>query len=295
MFAGKKGLILLIILGLGPGALPAAEYGATVPVELLAPLTQAGRFYRGLPPGFPLRDLPAGLSVIGAMDKELQQPVLLRSEPEGAVARTALLRALEAQGWREQGGMSRPRRGGFIVPDLGEQELTLCHDSGGLLYLRGETAVENRAYLLHRKPPSGQRSSCEERFAGSPAETFPAPGLSRYLPAFDFPSPNLPPGASAVGMRGVGNVGIVRSGATGLETVFEGRQADATSVDIARRQAAQLAAEGWRLDADWSSPAAAGAVWLLSAEDGLNLVLSITVEEVEEDHFSIRVRLNELE
>src|SRR5690606_41589660 len=95
--------------------------------------------------------------------------------------------------------------------------------------------------------------------------------------------------------RGVGNGGTVRSAATGLEPVFEGRQADATSVDIARRQAAQLAAEGWRLDADWSSPAAAGAVWLLSAEDGLNLVLSITVEEVEEDRFSTRVRLNELE
>lgn len=271
----------------------AAQFDVSVPVDLARAFAGGGTIYRGLPPDFPSFTLPAGLSVMGSHDLGNFQRVLLRSAPEGGEAQRAIAQALLAEGWTELPAQAPARETGFIIPDPGTprpKPVMLCQDDFGRLEVRGETGVENRVYLQRfAYEPAARGTSCEEHaqnLATPRAPRSSVPPLQPYLPVLAAPPSSLPqPNQSLFG--------------SGSGSSFERDTlvavVDLSAGELLAHYARQMREQDWEADAEWAGEITAGGTWMRSVENGDRLMAMLLIDRVEEEVFSVKLAVQDIE
>jgi len=235
---------------------------------------------------------PEGLTWIAASLRSSGVVGAFRTDDEPQVAVDAAIAALIPEGWIPDGSFASSRSP-FASPAIDVSQ-TLCRDGD----LRSVSARQSDGvtYLTYNVPRNAERTVCQTgpgpggspfgRPSGGPFGG-PAPGatgVAALVPALEFTT--LDP--TAIPRNGGG--GGVGGSFSRTTTIRIGAELGA----VAGHVEAQLDAQGWERDAEWSGSATAGSTWTRSMEGGQLAALAVDVLDRGSSSYEIAIRLTEL-
>jgi len=272
-----------------------------IPLELATVLVSQGQvdsvgFYRGVPPDFPDIALPRGVSVLGSMTQRNGHRVVLRAPPDAGQQREALVRAMEASGYRmlTRPPQTDPDQRGFVAPAVipPGMPVQLCHDDRGNMTVRVVSGgVEPMLVLMGSPLPVQQaRMSCDQQEArmdrmGGPGRA--SRGAQQYMPRLELPPDATSRAAAAFSpFRGIS--GSLDNARTSTDVSIEWEPGR-----LHEHFAGQLREQGWAVDSEASGTRSAISGWV-GEEEGQSLLGSLQILASGEDQYQVTFQLNVL-
>lgn len=299
---------LVSLLAALPGIAPAQTQGFDngVPRDLVSVLA-GGIVYEGFPGGFPPFTLPAGMELVGSIDKSISFTTVIRTNVDPLpVAGTAIRQALIANGWIElpvQNPMVPPQRFGFVpaggitVPP--PRPADLCRDDTGILTIQ---VPEQGLWLnlnTRRALALGSDFSCAAQAAqlqqmnnrAGRMGRDPNNGMQRFMPTLELPAPTPAP-ATAAGMQRFMDGGS--GGFSGSDTDIETQASTRTSMtpqQLLTHFSTQMQAQGWTEDSSNSGSVTGQSSWTRAGEGGQQLAALLSLIKSSADTYTLKLRV----
>jgi hypothetical protein len=256
------------------------EFQDNIPIDLARALLRGAgnaadvKIYSDIPDEFPEFDLPDGATLVGSIDQERSQQVVLRSDGDGLVQQAALIESLQGGGYllidRSPGATQQT---GFISPNspVPSIPVELCHDSQGSTYIR--LLPESDHTFINISASSNMDRggyTCADRASQRPNAGF-APFLGRPPGArslqTSLPRLTLPEEADV--QSPLGRISI-----SGSSDRYESRTEFSIDWPLTEVQAFftdQIAGQDWELDSDSAGDRVALGAWTREDNDRLLL------------------------
>ncbi len=151
------------------------EFENSIPIDLARSLLRGAgnamdvRIYSDIPNDFPAFDSPDGATLVGSVDQEHSQQVVLLSDGDGMDQQAALIESLQENGYLLIERMpGNTRQFGFVsaTPQNPGIPTQLCHDSQGYIYIRLQ-AESDRTFINITSTPGNNLGgyTCADRVA----------------------------------------------------------------------------------------------------------------------------------
>lgn len=230
-----------------------------------------------LPPSFPPEALPPATSLLGSIEFASSERVVALSAAEPTRSLERAMENLVAHGWTNA-PLSRAMATGFVTQQE-DRSGTFCHEEYGFLSVEVAPQPEGEGSLVslsHSAPSDGGRCSTEFRAQlGRAGET-----LEAYMPRLLIPG-TMVGGGGGGGGRSVGDShrrDVVVKTDESVDAIFD-------------HLLGQLETLEWILDSVWEGLLSSGSTWSFEAQDGLQLVGTLSVTSLPGDRIEASLRI----